>query len=160
MIYTVGEMSKILGIHPSTLRYYDKEGLLPFVERSSGGIRMFTEKDHEWLKVIGCLKQSGLSIKEIRSFIEMAIQGDESSLKKRLALFQARRDAVKKQLEDMQEALDLLEFKCWYYEQAIQDGTEEKVRSLSLDEIPIQYRSIRQKMGTVHLDRIKQDNTF
>ena len=152
MLDTVGEMAKILGIPASTLRYYDKEGLLPFVERSSGGIRMFTEKDHEWLKVIECLKQSGLSIKDIRNFISMVIQGDESSLAKRLTLFQARRDAVKKQIKDMQETLELLEFKCWYYEQAIQDGTEEKVRSLSLDEIPKQYRNIRKKMETIHLN--------
>lgn len=152
MLYTVGEMAKILGIPPSTLRYYDKEGLLPFVERSSGGIRMFTEKDHEWLKVIDCLKQSGLSIKDIRSFIDMAIQGDEESLRKRLALFQARRDAVQKQIKDMQETLELLEFKCWYYEQAVQDGTEERVRSLSLDEIPGKYRNIRAKMKNVHPD--------
>ncbi|MCI8584060.1 MAG: MerR family transcriptional regulator [Dorea sp.] len=152
MLYTVGEMAKILGVPPSTLRYYDKEGLLPFVERSSGGIRMFTEKDHEWLKVIECLKQSGLSIKDIRSFIDMAMQGDEASLKKRLALFQARREAVKKQIEDMRETLELLEFKCWYYEQAVQDGTEERVRSLSLDEIPGQYRNIKGKMKAVHTD--------
>ncbi len=152
MLYTIGEMAKVLSIPPSTLRYYDKEGLLPFVERSSGGIRMFTEKDHEWLKVIECLKQSGLSIKEIRDFIDMAMQGDESSLTKRLTLFQTRRDAVKKQIKDMQETLNLLEFKCWYYEQAIQDGTEEKVRSLSLDEIPAQYKNIREKMITIHLD--------
>lgn len=149
MLYTVGEMAKILHIPASTLRYYDKEGLLPFVERSSGGIRMFTDKDYEWLKVIECLKQSGLSIKEIRHFIDMAMQGDESSLKKRLALFQARRDAVKKQMREMEETLALLDFKCWYYEQAVQDGTEEKVRSLSLDEIPGQYRAIREKMKTI-----------
>ena len=142
MLYTVGEMAKILSIPASTLRYYDKEGLLPFMERSSGGIRMFTDKDYEWLKVIECLKQSGLSIKDIRNFIDMAMQGDAASLQNRLTLFQSRRDAVKKQIEDMQETLELLEFKCWYYEQAIEDGTEEKVRSLSLDEVPKQYQDI------------------
>ena len=47
MLYTVGEIAKILGVQPSTLRYYDKEGLLPFIARSEGGIRMFTEKDYE-----------------------------------------------------------------------------------------------------------------
>ena len=54
MIYTVGEMAQKLGVPASTLRYYDKEGLLPFVERSSGGIRMFRETDFEWLQVIHC----------------------------------------------------------------------------------------------------------
>ncbi len=56
MIYTVGEMAQKLGVPASTLRYYDKEGLLPFVERSSGGIRMFRENDFEWLQVIRCMK--------------------------------------------------------------------------------------------------------
>ena len=51
--------------------------------------------------------------------------------------------------EEIQETLAILEFKCWYYEQAIQDGTEERVRSLPLDEIPRQYRAIREKMKTV-----------
>jgi len=57
MFYTVGEMAKLLGVPASTLRYYDKEGLLPFVERSSGGIRMFKDQDYEWLKIIECMKK-------------------------------------------------------------------------------------------------------
>lgn len=57
MIYTVGEMAQKLGVPASTLRYYDKEELLPFVERSSGGIRMFRETDFEWLQVIRCMKK-------------------------------------------------------------------------------------------------------
>ena len=69
MLYTVGEMAKVMGLPASTLRYYDQEGILPFVERSNGGIRMFADKDYEWLKVIECLKKSGLSIKEIRAYI-------------------------------------------------------------------------------------------
>lgn len=52
MMHTVGEMAKILGVPASTLRYYDKEGLLPFVERTSGGIRMFKEQDYETRKII------------------------------------------------------------------------------------------------------------
>ena len=56
MAYTVGEVARRLGVPASTIRYYDKEGLLPFVGRSSGGIRVFTEKDFEWLRIIECLK--------------------------------------------------------------------------------------------------------
>ena len=73
-------MAKLLNIPGSTLRYYDKEGLLPFVERSSGGIRMFQEKDYEWLKVISCLKKAGMSLKDIREYINLAMQGDDLSL--------------------------------------------------------------------------------
>ena len=97
MLYTVGEIAKILHIPASTLRYYDKEGLLPLVERSKGGIRMFSDKDYEWLKVIECLKKSGLSIKEIRTFIDMVERGDDS-LSERLALFRSRKNAFRIQV--------------------------------------------------------------
>ena len=78
MLYTVGEMAKKFDIVPSTLRYYDKEGLLPFVERSGGGIRMFKESDSEWLSVIECLKKTGMTIREIRQFIDWCIEGDST----------------------------------------------------------------------------------
>ncbi len=74
MVYTVGEMARLLNVPASTLRYYDKEGLLPFVERSSGGIRMFKDSDYEWLQVIGCLKKAGMSIRDIRQYILLAIR--------------------------------------------------------------------------------------
>lgn len=69
MLYTVGEMAKRLGVAPSTLRYYDKEGLLPFVERSSSGIRVFKESDFEWLKVVECLKKTAMKLTDIKNFI-------------------------------------------------------------------------------------------
>ena len=107
---------------------------------------MFSEKDYEWLKVIECLKSSGLSIKEIRAFIDMAARGDES-IHERLELFQSRRTAVKKQMEDLQATLDLLEFKCWYYEQAVKDGTEANVKALTADQLPEPYRTTKEKMS-------------
>lgn len=145
MLYTVGEMAKVLDIPASTLRYYDKEGLLPFVERSKGGIRMFTEKDYEWLKVIECLKKSGLSIKEIRAFIDMTSRGDDS-LRERFDLFDSRRRTVEKQIEDMRKTLALLEFKCWYYRRAMEDGTEENIRSMPAEDMPPKYRRIKEQM--------------
>ena len=85
MFYTIGEMAKKMGVAPSTLRYYDKEGLLPFVERSGGGIRMFKGEDIEWLSIIECLKKTGMPIKEIKQFIDWCIEGD-STIDKRLEL--------------------------------------------------------------------------
>lgn len=145
MLYTVGEMSKRLGISASAIRYYDREGILPFVQRSSGGIRMLSEQDYEWLKVVECLKKSGLSIREIKAFTLIVGKGD-ATLTERLALFRSRRDAVQKQIEDMRETLALLDFKCWYYEQAVRDGTDQNVHAMTLDEIPEQYRQIKAKM--------------
>lgn len=75
MVYTIGEMAKMLGVPASTLRYYDKEGLLPFVARSSGGIRQFLESDIEWLRVIGCMKKAGMSIKDIQQELKQQPEG-------------------------------------------------------------------------------------
>ena len=122
MVYTVGEMAKRLGVPASTLRYYDKEGLLPFVERSSGGIRMFQDSDFEWLQVIGCMKKAGMSIKDIRRYIEMALQGDDT-IDLRLEMFRHQREVLQKQMAELQHTMEMVEYKCWYYETAKVRGT-------------------------------------
>lgn len=145
MLYTVGEMAKLLGVAPSTLRYYDNEGLLPFVERSSGGIRVFKEADYEWLKVIECLKKTGMQLKDIKTFIGMAMQGDDT-IDERLTLIINQQTAVEKQMEELQETLDTLNFKRWYYETAKNAGTTAVPRNMTLEELPEEYREIRIKL--------------
>lgn len=100
MVYTVGEMAKLLGVTASTLRYYDKEGLLPFVERSSGGIRMFRESDIEWLRVIDCMKKAGMSIKDIRQYIELALKGDDT-IELRLMMFRRQKEVLQQKMAEM-----------------------------------------------------------
>lgn len=145
MIYTVGEMAKSLGIPSSTLRYYDKEGLLPFVERSSSGIRVFHEKDYEWLQIINCLKKTGMSIKDIRKYIILAIEGDRT-IDERLELFKNQRKALEAQIAELQCAMNVLNFKCWYYETAKEAGTVDVPQSMSTNEIPEEFRKIRKDL--------------
>ena len=145
MVYTVGEMAKLLGITASTLRYYDKEGLLPFVERSSGGIRMFQESDFEWLQVIGCMKKAGMSIKDIRQYIEMALQGDDT-IGLRLAMFRHQREALKQQMEELQRTMQMVDYKCWYYETALEAGTVDVPKNMELSQVPEEFREIRRKL--------------
>ena len=113
MVYTVGEIAKMMNVPASTLRYYDKEGLLPFVERSNGGIRMFKESDYEFLQIINCLKKTGMSLSEIKTFIDLVIQGDDS-IEERLQLFLNQREKVLKQMEELQETLNIINYKVWY----------------------------------------------
>ena len=77
----------------STLRFYDKEGLLPFVERLPGGIRMFQDTDLKWLQIIGCMKKAGMSIRDIRQYIEQAQWGDDT-IALRLAMFRRQREVL------------------------------------------------------------------
>ena len=141
MFYTVGEMAKKLNVAPSTLRYYDKEGLLPFVERSGGGIRMFKDSDFEWLSIIECLKKTGMSIKEIKHFIDWCIEGD-STIDQRLALINRQREAMLRQLKQVQDTLDMLDYKCWYYETAKAAGTCDVHKTMPKTDIPEKYHAV------------------
>ena len=147
MIYTVGEMARLLGVTASTLRYYDKEGLLPFVERSSGGIRMFQESDIEWLQIIGCMKKAGMSIKDIRQYIQMTLQGDDT-IEMRLAMFRHQQEVLMEQMEELRHTMQIVEYKCWYYETAKAAGPIEAPQKMDLAEVPERFRKIRQELRT------------
>lgn len=123
MGYTIGQVAERVGLPISTIRYYDKEGLLPFVERTSSGQRVFKEKDFEWLSVIECLKAADMSIKEIKQYIDWCMEGDET-LEQRLELFRRRKSVIEEQVREMQMHLEKIKYKIWYYETAIEAGTE------------------------------------
>lgn len=144
MLYTVGEMARKLNVAPSTLRYYDKEGLLPFVERSGGGIRMFKDSDFEWLSIIECLKQTGMPLREIRDFIDWCMEGD-ATIGKRKALIEKRRQAVLEQIQSLRETLAMLDFKKWYYETAEQAGTCKIHDTLPEEAVPGELRAARDR---------------
>lgn len=148
MVYTVGEMAKLLGVAPSTLRYYDKEGLLPFVERSSGGIRMFQESDFEWLRIIGCMKKAGMSIKEIQQYIELALQGNDT-IELRLQMFQHQKAVLQEQLKELQHTIDMVNYKCWYYETAKAAGTTDVPQNMPETEVPAAFQKIRQELKQI-----------
>ncbi len=147
MVYTVGEMAKRLDIPASTLRYYDKEGLLPFVERSSGGIRMFRETDIEWLQVIRCMKKAGMSVKDIRQYIEMALQGDDT-IDLRLHMFLRQREVLQQQMAELQKTMAMVDYKCWFYETAKAAHSTDVPRDLPMSAVPEKFQEIRQELRT------------
>ena len=144
MLYTVGEVAKRMNVAASTLRYYDKEGLFPFVERSGGGMRMFKDEDFAWLEIIDCLKRTGMSIKDIKHFVDCCVEGD-ATIDERLGIIQSQRDAVINQMKEMQEMLDILNFKTWYYETAKEAGTCAIQNVVEIEDIPEQFRKFVEK---------------
>ena len=145
MVYTVGEMAKRLQVPASTLRYYDKEGLLPFVERSSGGMRMFRDSDLEWLQVISCMKKAGMPLRDIRRYIQLAMQGDDT-IDTRLQMFRRQREVLLQQIDDMRRTLETVEYKCWFYETAQAAGTVDIPSAMAEEEIPERFRGIRREL--------------
>ena len=144
MVYTIGQMAEKMQVAPSTLRYYDKEGLLPFVERSESGIRMFKDEDIEWLLIIECLKKTGMPIKEIKVFIDWCLQGD-STITKRKQLIEKQRQSVLNQIEKMKETLAMLEYKKWYYETAEKAGSCKVHETMQEDDVPDNLRKARER---------------
>ncbi|MGD7009517.1 MerR family transcriptional regulator [Metabacillus sp. 84] len=122
--YSISEAAKELHLTVYTLRYYDKEGLIPFVERTASGTRVFKETDISALKVIECLKLTGMPIKEIKHFIDWCSEGD-ATLQQRYDMFLERKMTVEAQMEDLRRTMEVIEHKCSYYKAALEAGTEE-----------------------------------
>lgn len=139
-MYTIGQVSDMFSLPVSTLRYYDKEGLFPDMERRSG-IRCFSERELEALRVIECLKESGLEIREIKQFMQWCTQGAETYPQRR-ELFAARKKAVEEEIDRLKKTLNMLKFKCWYYETAIKDGTEENIEKMLPDKLPPEIQKL------------------
>lgn len=139
-MYSIGQVSKAFNIPISTLRYYDKQGLFPGMLRTSG-IRKFSDKELEALRVIECLKRSGLEIKDIKQFMDWCTLGS-STYPDRKALFEKQKKTVEAEIEHMNKILDMIKFKCWYYEQAMLDGNEERIRAMLPDKLPTDIQAL------------------
>lgn len=126
MTYRISEVEKRLGIPITTIRYYDREGLLPNVARSEGGQREFSEQDIKLLQVIECLKRTNMPLKDIRRFSRLLAEGDES-LEERRQMFYERREAVQEQIESLKAVSELIDRKCAYYDAAVEAGSEDAV---------------------------------
>lgn len=122
MTYSIGEISEMLNISISTLRYYDKEGLLPLVNRTAGNIRVFDDTDLECLRMIECLKTTGMQLKDIKTFFQWCEEGDDT-IDKRYHLFLQQKEKTEKQIEELQNALARINYKCEYYRIAKENGT-------------------------------------
>lgn len=133
-MYTIGQISELFHLPISTLRYYDKEGLLPDLKRSSG-IRQFGDKEIETLRIIECLKKSGLEIKDIKLFMKWCSEGS-STYQKRKELFEHQKELVEAEISKLEKVLDMLRFKCWYYERAMKDGNENWIQEHLPDRLP------------------------
>lgn len=142
MYYSIGEVANTTGITISTLRYYDREGMFPNMGRSNGGIRVFSDTEIECLKIIECLKTSGMPLKDIKQFLDWCQEGD-SSLQKRRNMFYERLEVVKKQMEELQKTINVIKFKCWYYDAALTAGTEEVHKNMPVEDVPKDIQEYR-----------------
>lgn len=145
MYYTVCEVAKRLELSPHTLRFYAKEGLLAFVDRDQNGNRIFKESDFERLFMIASLKRAGMSLKQIKRFTELCEEGD-STIAQRLQIIRDQRENVEEQITQLQDALDVLRYKIWLYEVALEAGTTAVHDHMPLEDMPANIRKIKERI--------------
>ncbi|MDR1321923.1 MAG: MerR family transcriptional regulator [Gracilibacteraceae bacterium] len=118
MTYTVSQIAERMGVTVYTLHYYDKAGLLPFVDRGRNGARVFKDTDFEWLDTITALKNTGMPIKQIRQYIEWVMEGD-STIGQRFECIKNQKKLVEQQLEKLKKSAELLDYKERHYKAAM-----------------------------------------
>lgn len=148
-MYTIGEVSKLVKLSVPTLRYYDNEGLLINVKRDDIGNRIFDQKDIDALFLIDCLKNSGMKIKEIKSFMDLCLLGNDS-LKERLEFFKKQELTIKEEINKLQANIDMIKFKQWYYETAIEHNDEDYVKSLTPEDMPNNIRKLYENTHKIY----------
>jgi len=151
MYYTVCEVAKRLNLSPHTIRFYGKEGLLTFVDRDQNGNRVFKESDFERLFIIASLKRAGMTIKQIRDFTILCDQGD-STIAQRLRIILEQREAVEEQITELQDALDVLKYKSWLYEVALEAGTTAVHDNMPPENIPPNIKKIKERIRLLTAD--------
>lgn len=110
MSYSIKQVSEKTRLPSHTLRYYEKEGLLPFIKRTEGGIRRFSDDDLDWLGLICCLKETGMPIKQIKEFVDLSIQGGET-LKQRCEMLVEHKQNVEDDIKMMEKHLQKVTMK-------------------------------------------------
>ncbi len=115
---TIKDVAEKYDLSQDTLRYYEKVGLIPKVNRTSGGVRDYTDQDLANVEFVKCMRQAGLSIEVLARYISLSQKGDSTVLERRQILIDER-DRLKMRMEEMQETLDRLNFKITNYDRVL-----------------------------------------
>ncbi len=121
---TISEISKKCNISPDTLRYYEKVGLLSYVNRTSGGIRNYTEQDCAQVEFIKCMRSAGLSIEILRRYFELFRRG-KRTLKARRDLLAKERENLQMRFKELQDTIKRLDYKISVYDKALKSKDNE-----------------------------------
>ncbi|MCY8225106.1 MerR family transcriptional regulator [Bacillus haynesii] len=126
MGYSIKEVAEKVGLPTHTLRYYEKEGLLPFIKRDANGNRIFEEKDLSWLELVICLRKTDIALSELREIVNLTKEGDWTVLKRKQILEKHKEKMLEKQ-RVLERTFLKIDEKIMYY-----DGLEKKNQAISL----------------------------
>lgn len=123
-MYTIKEASQKSGVSEHTLRFWAKSGFFPFVKRNKNNIRQFSEEDLDWIKIVKCLRSIGTENKLVKKYIDLCIIGD-STIPERYEIIRTTKEKALKQLEELKQQLNILDYKEEYYKNLIKNNLED-----------------------------------
>ncbi|MGP3989917.1 MerR family transcriptional regulator [Streptomyces sp. 3N207] len=112
--YTISEVAALSGLSAHTLRWYERIGLMPHVDRSHTGQRRFSNRDLDWLELVGKLRLTGMPVADMVRYAEMVRQG-EQTFAERQALLEATRKDVLERIAELHDTLAVLDYKIDHY---------------------------------------------
>ncbi|MGG7177342.1 MerR family transcriptional regulator [Clostridium paraputrificum] len=115
---TITEVSKRFGLSQDTLRYYERIGLIPHVNRNKSGVRDYSEEDCKWVEFIKCMRNSGLPIEALIEYVALFQRGDET-IEARKELLVEQRKLLKERMEEMKKTIERLDYKITRYENGV-----------------------------------------
>ena len=121
---TIAEVSEKYQISADTLRYYEKEGLIPYISRTEGGVRNYTEEDCARIGFVKCMRSAGLSIEVLKQYFELFAKG-KRTLKARRDLLATEREKLRARVTELQDTLKRLDYKISVYDKALKSKTKE-----------------------------------
>ena len=116
---TITEVAKLYDLSADTLRYYERIGIIPSVNRNSNGIRNYTENDCGWVEFIKCLRSAGLPIELLIEYVSLFQQGDDETMLTRKAILVEQRGILKNKIDELTATLERLDYKIGIFEQRI-----------------------------------------
>lgn len=121
--YTMMDVCREVGMTYQTLKFYCNQGLIPNVKRDKNNRRVFDDRDLEWVKSLTCLKKCGMSIAEMRDYLELCLEG-QSSIPERKIMLTERRERLVEQLAEIQGSIDYIDWKQGFYDDVLAGRTE------------------------------------
>lgn len=123
-MYTIKEVAKKMDISEHTLRFWAKSGFFPFIKRNKNNIRLFSDNDLDWVRIVKCLRAVGTENQAIKRYIDLCIKGD-STIPERYEIIQATKLKAEQQMLELQQQMDLLNYKEKYYQNLIKNNLKD-----------------------------------
>ncbi len=122
-MYSMKEVCKQTGLTYETLKFYCNQGLVPNVKRDENNYRIFDDRDVAWINSLNCLRNCDMSIQEMKAYIDLCLQG-ESTIPERKVILEEKRKALLDQMQELQEAIDYIDWKQGFYDDVLSGKTK------------------------------------